>query len=555
MLQELIQGPQVPLFKIHRHLIEGLQVFLLRLSPRHSSIHAVQPGQQEAGLQEGREGFQPCLLAQDGQSFQKRRYLGHGACQQGLINISFFAAAAQLRQIIRGEAKHRACQHRQQGDILLGVGHRLQQGAESAHLLRVQKVHASFQGAADALGFQRTSEGIRHGAGRAEQDHDVLRRHRAKKLPLPHGGAGFQHFLDALRSKCRLLVVGVAVVDLKHIQLNGGIFQGNVGHPLPQSLRLAVFQFSHLLTHTGGEHIVDAGNHFPAGAEIVAEQDFPPLPRLCFLCRNKGAVFFQKNLGVSQAEAVDGLLHIPHQKAVVLFLGQGGEDGVLHLVGILVFIHHDLPEPGAELPGGGGDAGAAFPQEQIQGAVLQISKIQNPAAALDPAVFCVKLTHQINQSLSRRPGLAQIRQHLGRIIGKAPGVFFQRLLEGIPGGLHLVGKRRVTGFGGKAQGAEADVLSGMNLIPGFAAAQVFQLGNQLRNVLRRLFHTVSLLQPLQAEPKHLQFPVQPGKQLLHQVAAPEGLPGIGHPLQAGVFQAFIQPGLGIKMAAGAVVYL
>ena len=50
----------------------------------------------------------------------------------------------------------------------------------------------------------------------------------------------------------------------------------------------------------------------------MAEHDFSSRPRLRLPGRGIGPVFIQENLGVCQAEAVDGLLHIPHQEAILL---------------------------------------------------------------------------------------------------------------------------------------------------------------------------------------------------------------------------------------------
>ena len=187
--------------------------------------------------------------------------------------------------------------------------------------------------------------------------------------------------------------------------------------------------------------------------------------------------------------------------------------------------------------------------------MLQVAEIQDPAAALDSAVLPVKLTNQSDEPSGRAAGSPQIRQHLLRGIGKASRPPFQLLPAGIPNGLYLLRQHRVIGFSGKAKHAEADVLPAAYLVPGGTGTEIFQLLDQLGDILHGLFHAGIPLQAGQALPQHLQFPVQPGKQVLHQVSAPKGLACIGHSLQGGVFQAAIQPGLGVQVAAGAVVYL
>ena len=61
-------------------------------------------------------------------------------------------------------------------------------------------------------------------------------------------------------------------------------------------------------------------------------------------------IFLQKNSGVRQAEAVDGLLHVPHGEEAASPLGDRLEDAVLDLVGILVLVYHHLKvSPGDDL--------------------------------------------------------------------------------------------------------------------------------------------------------------------------------------------------------------
>ena len=277
----------------------------------------------------------------------------------------------------------------------------------------------------------------------------------------------------------------------------------------------------------------------------MTEEDFPALPGLCLLRRGIGSVFLQENLRVRQAEAVDGLLHVSHQEAILFFFRQRRENRVLHPVGILVFIHHDFPEPGADFPGCPGPAGSIFSQKQVQGTVLQISEIQNPAASFGPGIVLIKPAHQLDEPPGSRFRLAQVREHLGGIIGKAFYPLFQLVLHRLPDGLHLVGKHRIVSLAGKAQRSEIDVLSAVHLIPGGAGPEVFQLFNQPGDILNGLFHAVVRFQPGKALPQDFQFPVQPGKEILHQKSSPDGLPCVADPFQSDVFQASIQPGLGI----------
>ena len=555
LVQKLVQGARAPLFKIHRQLVEGLQILPLGLPPGHGGIDAVQPGQPEAGLQQSRQGFQPGLFAKHLKNIQKFPCFWAIALQKGVINSNLLAPPAQGGQVIGGEAEDGAGQHRQQGDVLPGVLDGLQQGDENANLLGIHQVGVPLHGAADAPGLQRPAEGIAHGAGGAKQNDDILGCHRPQGASLANGGAFCQHFFNAPGCKVRFLVVGFAAGNLQYIKFRGRVLQGAAGNSLPQCFRLAVVQAAHLPAHAGGEHLVDGGDHLDPGAEIVAEENFPPLARLCLLSREEAAVFFQEDARVCQPEAVDGLLHVPHHKAILLLLGQGGKDGVLDAVGILVFVHHHFPVAAAQFPCCRRGAGAFLSQQQVQRPVLQIPEIQNPAAAFQGGVVGVEPAHQLNEPPGRVSGGTQVGEHLPGIVGEAAELLFQLLLAALPDGLHLFGQHRVIFLPRKAQGAEIHIFSLSNLIPGLALPEEFQLGDEGGKARHGLFHPSVPFQPGQQPAQHRQHPIQPGKEVLHEIPSPNGLPGVGDAFQGGVFQAVIQPFVRVLVAPGAVVDL
>ena len=72
-----------------------------------------------------------------------------------------------------------------------------------------------------------------------------------------------------------------------------------MGHALPQGFRIRIVQSAYLWGHAGGEHMVDTLDDLSAGAEIVAEQHFPPLPRLRMIGTDVGSVLFKKDTRVS----------------------------------------------------------------------------------------------------------------------------------------------------------------------------------------------------------------------------------------------------------------
>ncbi|MPM56196.1 hypothetical protein SDC9_102998 [bioreactor metagenome] len=62
-------------------------------------------------------------------------------------------------------------------------------------------------------------------------------------------------------------------------------------------------------------------------------------------------ILAKKDGWVGQAEPVDGLLHVAHQEEIFSLPGERAENGVLHLVGILILIHHDFGVAPAPLVG------------------------------------------------------------------------------------------------------------------------------------------------------------------------------------------------------------
>ena len=187
--------------------------------------------------------------------------------------------------------------------------------------------------------------------------------------------------------------------------------------------------------------------------------------------------------------------------------------------------------------------------------MLQIAKVQNAAAALQRSIVCAKLPHQPHQPLRRTGRGTQIRNHLAGIIGKAPGSAFQLCLAGISDGLNLLGQHRVVFFSRKSQLSKVNILPGIHVIPGFAVAQIFQLLHQCPNVGNWLFHPFIPFQAAQKLPLHANLHIQPVKKGVHQRLSPDGISGIGHPIQFHIVKAVVQPLLGILVATGCTVYL
>ena len=316
-----------------------------------------------------------------------------------------------------------------------------------------------------------------------------------------------QQLSDPLGNKRRLLFVST-FPDFYAVKLHRRLRQQVVGNSLPKHFRFTVGKSAHSLTHTVGKHIVDRLDHLRTRAEIGAEKDLPPFTGLCFLHGAIIPVFFQKDSGICQPELINGLLHIAHQKAIVPFGGQCLKNCVLDTVGVLVFIHHDFPEPAADLICRRSSAAAFGSQQQVQHLVLQIAEIQHPAAALCPGIGLVKPAYQTHQAPGRSPGLGQVLQNLRRGVRKTAQVLFKALLAGAAAGFDLLGQGRIHIFPGEGQPAKVDILPLHHLVPVFRTTQMLQLIHRIPQNRSGLFHTLCRLCQLRTPAHHVQLLIQ-----------------------------------------------
>ena len=118
-----------------------------------------------------------------------------------------------------------------------------------------------------------------------------------------------------------------------------------------QLLLRTIVHLPHLAGENIAEYKVGGLQHLRPGAEVALEQYLPGLTGRG-ICRVKVAlILLQKNLRLCQAEAIDALLDITHSEKVLPFTGDSGKNTVLHLVGVLIFVHHDLRIPLGDLHG------------------------------------------------------------------------------------------------------------------------------------------------------------------------------------------------------------
>ena len=554
VLQELLQIPVAAVFVARRQLIERLEVRPAHLAVRHGGIDTVHPGQGEDLLDQVGNGVHPCLPPQHRQGVQKCPVLLIFLLGQGIIDRAFFIFAAEGRQLVGGEAENGACHGGDEGNILPGVGYDLQNGAEGLDLRGGQQVGAAAGGAANALGFQRLPELGTHTSGRAQQDHDVIGLHGAQLILFPNQGARVQHFFDPLRHICRFLGVGVAL-DIDTVELYGGVRQWLPGQTLVEGFVGAVVETAHPLAHAAFKNVIDRLDDLGTGAEIGAEEHLPPLPCRRVLHVGIAVVFFQEDAGICQTELVDGLLHIAHHEAVVGASGEGGEDGVLYLVGVLILVHHDLHEPLPQVGSGGGAylvTKSILPPQQLQHQMLQIAEVHAAADPLGTAELTAEPAHQGDKPPPGGSGLGKIAQNLGGIVGEPGQPLLDALLAGIPAGfdpcLGIFIKILREG-----QPPVFDGTVGRHSVPGGTCPEAPQIHQGDLEVQDHLALFVIFLRDLQTPLHGGNMQIQIGEKFLHQIFSPDGLGGIGNFRHIRVAQAFIEPLLGIRVAHGAVI--
>ena len=322
---------------------------------------------------------------------------------------------------------------------------------------RLQQILSAAGNAADAPAFQRPLIMDAHRTGRTQQDHNILRLHGPCAVAGTHRLSGLNHLLNLICYIVCFFPVGI-LLHIHAVQPHLRLSQRRMGHALIQRFLRSVMQATHLGRHTKLEYIIHRFQHRTAGAEIPAQQHLPPLPRCSFISMGKGCVFFQENAGVCQAELINGLLHIANQEQILFPFCQRAVDGILHRIGVLVFIHHHFPEATADFPGHSGDAATAFSVKQIQGVMLQIAEIQNTAAAFHAVIGLFEPAHQTDQPPHRIRAAGKLLQHRRRCIRKWLQLLCKAFLAGIANCLDMLHQIFIRAFFRKTQGSKIDGL-------------------------------------------------------------------------------------------------
>ena len=240
-------------------------------------------------------------------------------------------------------------------------------------------------------------------AGRAHEDDDVLLPHRARlvRFIVLHREAAGDEPLYVVRGEARLgpgraelFRVALLRGHLHKMELRAAVGVLGIARPDVQGLVLAVVQLAHFPGKDVAEHEVRRVQHRVARAEVLGKQ------QLCALAlRRVGGVrivqiVVEENTRVGEAEAVDALLDVADGEKVFPFTGNGGEDAVLHLVRVLIFVHHDLAVALRDRSRKVGGLSVRA-EEQVNGLMLLVGEVRRVAAALLLLIGAGKIRRQL----------------------------------------------------------------------------------------------------------------------------------------------------------------
>ena len=402
-----------------------------------------------------------------GDGVQKVLAVGIFAGRQRVIKVPLGVASPDHRQPIRRKTEDRRAQHRNQRHILPGIIQDLQQRIGNCHLHGRKEILILLHPAGDGLLGKGPGIVAQPGPRGAHQHRDILRAAGPQGISVRicHRVSLIQQLPDPLRHEAGLRQ---GTADTLSAANHGRIQQMELHRAvLPlrkiacaeiQLLDLGIGQFAHLAAHHGPEHKVHRIQHRLAGSEILTEEDLSRLPLPFLTGQHEAAVFFQKDGGIGQSEAVDGLFDIAHGEEIFLLPGNGGENTVLHLIGVLILVHHHLQVAPRHRAGQLRGLTVTI-QQQTDGIVLLIGEIRGVAPQLLPAVGCGKPAAEIQQSLHSRGRAAQILRHSGRGILQHRAGIVHLLLAAVPDALHPGLQLRIFAFADCRQfGPHGDLL-------------------------------------------------------------------------------------------------
>ena len=189
--------------------------------------------------------------------------------------------------------------------------------------------------------------------GAAQQDAKVAIITGPLSIPVGDGKALLHHLPNALGqpSSLRLFRCG-APVPGNELQLCLTALLGRVVRSADKALIPSVIHVTGLLGHQQGEDEVHRIRHLPAGAEVPVQGDGGGVSVLLPIIGLIALPAAEEDLRHGLTKAVDVLLDVSHHEQVQPVPGDGPEQGVLHLVDVLVLIDHNFIKALGNLPGG-----------------------------------------------------------------------------------------------------------------------------------------------------------------------------------------------------------
>ena len=450
-----LHEPGPALVPVPHGAAEGQQVQLLQ-----EKLH------QLRGPQIRRDGPQPLQLLQE----IPPRGMVPGPEGQGGIEVRLGGRGPDGGQGVRVKAQSGRAEHGDQGNILMGIVQHRQHGQHRGDLNGAEEAVSLPKAHGDALAQKLPPVDGAHAVGAAQQDGDVAVIQGAGTLPVVHQDVLGHEAADLSRHKLCLqgllvrgFLLALGLCQGQQGQLRHGDAAAVVQGTVAQGGVLIIIQLSQRPGHAAGEHGVGRVQHLTPGAEILPQQDAPGLARGGGLHRLEGVVFFCKDPGIRQAEAVDGLLHVAHQEEVGPVPAEGTKYLVLHPAHVLVFVHQDLlpalPRLQGKLRGR-----AVLLQQKRCAEVFQVRVVQKIGPALGCGEGFVEVLLQQQQGLHGRGRKSPVPQQLLRGLGKELFELVHVRFAQLPPGLQAVTEDLVRRF---AQGAnlEGDGKAGSCRLP------------------------------------------------------------------------------------------
>ena len=320
--------------------------------------------------------------------------------EDGFVEVRVTAPDAQGGHFVFGEAEERGEQHGQQRHVLDGV---VDDGKERQHghdFRGLEEPAALFGVDGDARLAQRFAVDVGGVFHTAQKDREIFVGKRfLSPLAVADGVGDVPRDMRSLRLFLLRARAGSrrddVEFDVRFFPVFVSVFRSEV-----QLLRSVVSDLADRFAHEAGERVVDRVQDALAAAEIAAEDDggrvgvgFRVVQRICLF-------FGEEQFRHGLAEPVDALLDVAHHEEVVF--GEGGEDGVLEFVRVLILVdEHFLelfPQGLREFGAGEGLGGRIFDQK-LQRKELRVGEVQRVFFPFQFRVFLIEPEDRVHQFL------------------------------------------------------------------------------------------------------------------------------------------------------------